>query len=462
MPITLPGRGGRGDRPIGCCAAPTVDGLAARPPTSVAARSTFVGRAGGADRPTLTGVDHPAGAAYPRLVPSSLLPPEDPSQARTVRRTVRDWLVDLAAFVIGLFGGLFSFVASSDGASGHLSEGVIALDWALGGACCIALWWRRRRPVGVFVVTTALSTFSAFAGAPAVIALFTVAVHRRTSVALITAALSLASSLGFAVYRPQNMTLWLTLTINAAVIAIVTAWGMFVRARRQLVWTLRARADRAEAEQLLRAEQAQRAERTRIAREMHDVLAHRISMIALHAGGLELRPDLPTDQVRATAALLRETAHRALEELRGVIGVLRDDGEDAPAQPQPRLRDIPRLVDEIRGAGTKIDFAMAVPDGVEAPEALGRDAFRVVQEALTNVAKHARGTATTVRVSGGPGEGLAISVRNRLPVGVPAAAIPGSGLGLLGLQERVSLAGGTITSGPASGEFVVEARLAWP
>src|SRR3954453_23370855 len=103
MPITLPGRGGRADRPIGCCPAPTVDGRAGRPPTSVAARSTFVGRAGGADRPPLTGVDHPAGAAYPRLVPSSLLPPEDPSQARTVRRTLRDWLVDLAAFLLRLF-----------------------------------------------------------------------------------------------------------------------------------------------------------------------------------------------------------------------------------------------------------------------------------------------------------------------------------------------------------------------
>src|SRR4051812_34609713 len=150
MPITLPGRRGRARRPIGCGSTTTVDGRAGRPPTSVAAGSTFVGRAGRLDRPTLTGVENAAGAAYPRFVPSSLLPPEDPSQARAVRRTLRDWLVDLAAFVTGIFGGLFTFVASSDGASGHLSDRTIVVDWTLGAVCCIALWWRRRRPVGVF------------------------------------------------------------------------------------------------------------------------------------------------------------------------------------------------------------------------------------------------------------------------------------------------------------------------
>ena len=97
------------------------------------------------------------------------------------------------------------------------------------------------------------------------------------------------------------------------------------------------------------------------------------------------------------------------------------------------------------------------------PDALGRDAYRIVQEALTNVAKHAQGTATSVRVSGGPGDGLRVDVRNRLPIAAGSATIPGSGSGLLGLQERVALAGGTLASGPNdAGEFVVDARLAWP
>jgi signal transduction histidine kinase len=291
--------------------------------------------------------------------------------------------------------------------------------------------------------------------------MFTVAVHRRTSVAIAIGALNVGAGTLLTVVRPQHQQLWAVVAINLGIVAVITAWGMFVRARRQLIWTLRERAERAEAEQRLQAEQARRAERTRIAREMHDVLAHRISLLALHAGALELRPDLPAEQVQQTAGLLRDTAHRALEELRGVIGVLRDDGEDAPAQPQPRLRDIPRLVDETRQAGEKIAFELAVPEDAEPPEPLGRDAYRIVQEALTNVAKHARGTATAVRVAGAPGAGLTVEVRNRLPVGTPAAPIPGAGRGLVGLQERVALAGGELISGPRGDEFVVEARLAW-
>src|SRR4051794_32513685 len=117
MPITLPGRDAARHRPIGCRRATTVDGPGSRAPTSVPVGSTFVGRAGALDRPTLAGVDDTVGAAYPRLVPSSLLPPEDPSEARTVRRTLRDWLVDLTAFLIAVFGGLFTFFDSFDGAS---------------------------------------------------------------------------------------------------------------------------------------------------------------------------------------------------------------------------------------------------------------------------------------------------------------------------------------------------------
>ncbi len=258
--------------------------------------------------------------------------------------------------------------------------------------------------------------------------------------------------------------------INITAIAVVTAWGMFVRARRQLVWTLRARAERAEAEQRLRADQARAAERTRIAREMHDVLAHRISLMALHAGGLQVARDLTDTQVRETAGLLRSTAQQALEELRGVIGVLREDpaGEGSsdasdarPAPPQPTLRDIPRLVEDTRRAGARIKYSQAV-DG-EVPDGVGRDAYRIVQEALTNVAKHARGTATSIQVTGSPGGGLHVAVRNRLPVGVPAGPVlPGSGTGLLGLRERVGLAGGTLTHGAtADGEFVVDALLSW-
>lgn len=403
-----------------------------------------------------------AGVSYPRLVPSSLLPPEDPSRPQR-KRNVRDWIVDITALLLAAGCGVFLIDDSISSASGHVPEREIALDWVLGTVAIVAIWWRRRRPLVIAVGTAVLSAVSAFAAAAAVLAMFTAAVHRRTTVAASVGLLNVATGVVFGLYRPQTGPWWVSLLVSGIVSVVVVAWGMVIRARRQLVWTLRERAERAEAEQLWHAEQARQAERTRIAREMHDVLAHRISLLALHAGGLTVRPDLPSHQVAETGELLRATAHRALEELRDVIGVLRDGTDDAPAQPQPTLCDIPRLVDETRRTGAKIEFRMALPDEAEPPDVLGRDAYRIVQEALTNVAKHAAGTATTVEVCGAPGTGLRVMVRNRLPLGTPAATIPGSGSGLVGLHERVALAGGTLTHGPNdAGEFVVAATLTWP
>jgi signal transduction histidine kinase len=309
-----------------------------------------------------------------------------------------------------------------------------------------------------------LGTFSISATPAGLLALFSLAVHRPVRQTLLVAALWIPFTVVFAVYSPTADVLSVLLRVTPLTLA-VTAWGMFIRARRQLLFTLRDRALRAEADQRLHEEQARMAERTRIAREMHDVLAHRISLLALHAGALEVRPDLPPAKVRETAELLRSTARQALEELRGVIGLLREEpgGEPAPPTPQPTLSDIRRLVEETRQAGAKIDFEMQVEYADAAPDTLGRDAYRIVQEALTNIGKHASGTAAQVRITGGPGDGLRVSVRNRKPLHAHAGpALPGSGAGLLGLQERVALAGGTLVHGPdGSGDFVVEAELQW-
>jgi signal transduction histidine kinase len=131
--------------------------------------------------------------------------------------------------------------------------------------------------------------------------------------------------------------------------------------------------------------------------------------------------------------------------------------------PQPTLADIPRLVEETRRSGAKIDFEMQVDGAAAAPGPLGRDAYRIVQEALTNISKHARGTLAQVRVAGAPNRGLHVCVRNPPAVGAhDRPAPPGSGTGLLGLQERVTLANGVLVHGPdASGDFVVEADLPW-
>ena len=181
------------------------------------------------------------------------------------------------------------------------------------------------------------------------------------------------------------------------------------------------------------------AERTRIAREMHDVLAHRISLLALHAGALEVRPDLPPEKVRETAELMRATARQALEELRGVIGVLREEpGQDPPpAAPQPTLSDIPRLVEETRRAGAKIDFEMRVDHSDAVPSALGRDAYRIVQEALTNIGKHASGTTAGC----GSPAGQSAACTSASATGSPCA--PPLGPALPGVGRRPARAAGT-------------------
>lgn len=403
-----------------------------------------------------------------RLVPESLRAPVDPVPPEPVAsRTRNDWIVDIIGFLFALsFAVLIVMSMLYDEAAKPVSTPQLVVETVGGALACLSLWWRRRWPVGVALACVLLCALSATATIAGLLALFSLAVHRTARPVVFVAALFVLSAGAYALYRPQTEALWLVVLLAAVSSLAATAWGMFVRARRQLVLTLRERALRAETDQRLHADQARMAERTRIAREMHDVLAHRISLVALHAGGLEVRPDLPPEKVRETAVLLRSTARQALEELRGVIGILREEPgqEPTPEAPQPKLADIPRLIEETRRAGAKIDFEMRVDDAHTAPIGLGRDAYRIVQEALTNIGKHARGTAALVRVSGAPENGLHVNIRNRLPVRAHAGpALPGSGAGLLGLQERVTLAGGMLVLGPdGSGDFVVDAELRWP
>jgi signal transduction histidine kinase len=380
-------------------------------------------------------------------------------------RTRRDWLADGAAVAFSLVFGAAILLSALYGSSAKpVPAYQVVVDIVCGVACCLALWWRRRWPLGVALVGVVLGTVTTSGTVGGLVALFSLAVHRRTRPVVTVAVLFVLSALVFAFYRPHTDPL-AALLVAAALVLAATAWGMYVRARRQLLLSLRERAERAEADQRVHEDGARMAERSRIAREMHDVLAHRISLVALHAGGLEVRPDLPAEKVRETAELLRSTARQALEELRAVIGVLREDpaSDQSALAPQPTLSDIPRLVHDMRQAGAKIELEMRVDEMAGAPTALGRDAYRIVQEALTNISKHAHGTAGRVSVDGAPDNGLRINVRNRLPLHVHSdPTLPGSGAGLLGLQERVTLAGGTLVHGPdGSGDFVVDAELRW-
>ena len=292
-------------------------------------------------------------------------------------------------------------------------------------------------------------------------ALLTLAVRRRD---LSLAVLSLAA------YGAYLTIYWTTDDPNDLIALIVTgpflvgtwvAVGAYIGARRDLMVSLRDRAERAEAERELRAEQARLGERARIAQEMHDVLAHKVSLIALHAGGLEVNPAVGPEKVESSAGLIRETARQAMEDLREVLGVLRTDlsVDGADLTPVPRATDLGRLVEASREAGVAVTARLEPP--ADLPVTLGRTVYRIVQEGLTNVHKHARGVATEVLVTGTADGEVVVRVTNVRPVAA-GELLPGSGAGLVGLRERVDLAGGTLTAGPvAGGGWRVEARLPW-
>ncbi|MFV0525007.1 MAG: sensor histidine kinase [Acidimicrobiales bacterium] len=402
---------------------------------------------------------------WDQTAPTALLTPGDTAHPdKGAPRTGRDrWVDAVAVAVIAVLGAITLSITVNDDAY-RMTSGQVVADAVLGAACCVSLWWRRRWPLGVALICVVLGAFSTFSTVAGLFALYSLAVYRPVRPALLVAMLFVPSAVVCSIWLGRPST-WSVMLPTMALTAAAISWGMFIRARRQLLSTLRDRARRAEADQLVRAERARLAERTRIAREMHDVLAHRISLVALHAGALEVALDLPPAQVRESAALLRLTAHQALEELRDVIGVLREEpGQERPSTvPQPTLADIPRLVEETRRSGTRIDFEMQVDGAAAAAGPLGRDAYRIVQEALTNISKHARGSLAEVRVTGAPSHGLHVSIRNPPVVGAhDRPPVPGSGTGLLGLQERVTLANGVLIHGPdASGDFVVEADLPW-
>ncbi|HSK36001.1 MAG TPA: histidine kinase, partial [Actinomycetota bacterium] len=272
----------------------------------------------------------------------------------------------------------------------------------------------------------------------------------------------------------------------------VVGWGLFIHFRRQLVESLRDRAVRAETEAQLRAEQAQQRARDEIAREMHDVLGHRLSLLSVHAGALEFRPDAPAEEVARAAKVIRENAHQALQDLREVIGVLRAPTEAGRAEveavqtwpappgwasapvgelPQPTLADVQQLVAESGRAGMRVSLRDEV--GRPVPDLTGRTASRVVQEALTNARKHAPGAEVRVHLAGSPGAGLTVGVRNDAPTAGPdpgparasgpAPPDPGAGQGLAGLAERVALASGRLEHGPtAEGGWHLSVWLPWP
>jgi signal transduction histidine kinase len=384
-----------------------------------------------------------------------------PDRARRRQR-----LVDLVLVAGAVAFGALILISTVDGRS----SASLVFDVAVGSFACGSLFVRRSFVVQVAVLAVVASAISAAAAGASLVALFTAAIRVRPWVtAVLTGAELVATFLFPLVYPGAGGFGYPTQVLIGSLINFgVVGWGLMVGAQRNHLRAVLERANDLETRQQLETANARDQERRRIAREMHDVLAHRLSLLSVQAGALEFRSDMSPDQAREIAGVIRQTSHRALNELHDVIGVLRDGSDGAGLlTPGVGLDDLAALIDESRLGGADVHFeppADAVgPEESTAPEnrAVGATVYRIVQEGLTNARKHAPGSAVLVAVHLQPPE-ITVSVSTFLGAGLAERpAIPGAGAGLRGLRERVSLVGGRFSAEVVANQFVIVGRLPW-
>jgi signal transduction histidine kinase len=340
-----------------------------------------------------------------------------------------------------------------------------AVSIALLVAMSVVIVFRRRWPVAVWLVSGALVTIYGVASFPdpvlpygPLVAVYTVAAYTswRTSMTagVVTAVVVAASMI---IDPHDDIVDWLI-----AFLSTTTAWliGNNVRTYRAYTQELEAKAARLESERRAEAERAVADERLRLARELHDVAAHHVSVIALHAeAGQSLLPDDP-ERADQAFGVIGQVARTTLTELRRVVGVLRDDDGAAPLVPQPGLQQLPALVREVERAGVPVTLTVSGAPGPISPT-LDTSAYRIVQEALTNVLRHAGPATAHVTVTYEP-DAVAVEVLDdgAGPIGSAPAESHNGGHGLAGMRERAAMFGGTLTAEarPERG-FAVSARL---
>ncbi len=337
---------------------------------------------------------------------------------------------------------------------------VPSVTYLLLAAGSIALVWRRSRPLIVLMVTLTASlvwdVIGLAGGASLAIFISLYGVGRyieedRASLLAVGAALILVVADDLIEGEPATV-------FGLSLVLVFLGWylGRRVKGRREYLALLEERAEYLERERAAEAQQAVDEERTRIARELHDLVAHRVSMITVQAGAAQtVAASDPQRAIRAMEAV-EEEGREALRELRQVLGVLRPDEERESLAPIHGLADIPGLVEEMNGVGIGVSLSNAgVPDVL--PARIDLASYRIVQEALTNVLKHAGpDPKAEVRLSSDDYT-LTIEVTDR---GSGVSTLPGSGHGLVGMRERATLLGGTFEAGPSlRGGFRIMARL---
>ena len=343
-------------------------------------------------------------------------------------------------------------------------QGPLWANLACGVAICAPVAWRRAAPLGALIACAAAATV--FASALS---------HPQDLFSMFLLLSTLAFSAGAYLPRTRARVALGVIVVLIVVIDLITgdtgfgdqifplglfsgwwAMGRATATRRRQHAELRARAERLERERTENERGAVARERARIARELHDVVAHSVSVMVIQSGAA--RRVLDTDPAASVAALgaVEDTGREALAEMRRLLGILRPEGERVEHEPQPSLASVGALVDRAQVAGLAVELRV---EGDAGPLEPGVDltAYRVVQEALTNALKHGGDGAARVTLRWSE-ELLELEVANRIGPG-PAGLLAGSGHGLMGMRERVALCGGQLRAGPSGRGFVVRARL---
>ena len=356
------------------------------------------------------------------------------------------------------------WAAPTDGvATDYRDPGVISTVLVL--VSTLPVMWRRRAPMAVLLLTAFAAVIYEAAGFRSglgpfgvLVALYTVAAHcDRVRTAMAAGIAAVAIGIVFATAR-WEVDLG-SIISNALIFGSALLIGDNLKTRRAYVASLQERAERAEQNREEDARRAVAVERARIARELHDVVAHSMSVMIVQAGAA--RRVLQGDPERAGTALseIEATGRQAMTEMRRLLGVLRDEQESVPAlAPQPSMRNMAALVDQFRVAGLDVRLDV-VGDEIDLPPGVDLSAYRIVQEALTNALKHA-GPASAVVTVCYTDDRVEVEVCDDGRGAAAGAAAEGAGHGLVGMRERVDLFGGVLRAGPqAGGGFAVLARL---
>jgi signal transduction histidine kinase len=341
-----------------------------------------------------------------------------------------------------------------------------AATWLLAAACSAPILFHRRFPrTSVVVCLSAVAIYAAgryaaYPGYAIFVLTFDIAVHSDERVSVPTLFAS-AVVLGVAVdLQPAKIAILATYLASEIFVGLAWLAGWNVRRRRARWAELHARAQRLEREREEEARRAVTAERLRIARELHDVIAHSMSVIAVQSAVGNHVIDTQPAQARQALAAIEATSRSALTEMRRLLGVLRQEGEPRGSlTPAPGLADLSSLVAQVQDAGLRVWIDVEGERGV-VPPGIDLSAYRVIQEALTNVIKHAGSATATVAISY-TGDSVTVEVANQAPA-APDVRGPGpgtvSGHGIIGMRERVAVFGGEFAAGPGpDGGFLVRA-----